>query len=594
MAVKTKAQLQAEAAQIANETGKRANTAPRVGNCILDVADSMSDALDVTSYGATTANTGAANDPLIALAITAATAAGADLYWPAGTYQSAASIASLHAVRHRGPGAIQRGSDVFYLDPKYGQQNALYVSTTGTGGNDGLSASQSTTPDAAFAALYNYGPILSGVWTVQFAAGTYARTAQLTLEGLGSVDYLRIRGANVGGSPNAPTTILDGATSTGGVIGMYFRANMRVAVYDIQVKNFASTDAHGIIIDRFTEGVFTNVWTTGNNQAGIHADSACRLYIYGGTHSLNVNYNIRAYAGCIVSMGTTGVAGKVTVGNVTFGGGAGIHIRDHSSGHVDYTDITGVTGSGGGLEITNQSRVHLVSVVFSGCYYNIRCDEQSTYIEDTVTHGAASAHDVACWGFSIPTADQQNVYYDTTTGFFKFGRSDVLVPKCLVEVANPATAQWGGAFNSSVLLGITSAADSYFGLAGGNAGSCGIHFADVAGNRQGVIEYVHASDYMQMRVNAIDAFRWFSDSSANGYYRSEVTGANAASLGDATHPWSKVYSGAAGIFWTSGSGSPESAVTAPVGSLYSRTDGGATTSLYVKTSGTGNTGWTAK
>ena len=49
-----------------------------------------------------------------------------------------------------------------------------------------------------------------------------------------------------------------------------------------------------------------------------------------------------------------------------------------------------------------------------------------------------------------------------------------------------------------------------------------------------------------------------------------------------------------GITWTSGSGSPEGVVTAPVGSLYSRTDGGLLTSLYVKESGTGNTGWMAK
>lgn len=49
-----------------------------------------------------------------------------------------------------------------------------------------------------------------------------------------------------------------------------------------------------------------------------------------------------------------------------------------------------------------------------------------------------------------------------------------------------------------------------------------------------------------------------------------------------------------GIPWYSGSGSPEGVVAAPVGALYSRTDGGASTTLYVKTSGTGNTGWTAK
>jgi hypothetical protein len=43
-----------------------------------------------------------------------------------------------------------------------------------------------------------------------------------------------------------------------------------------------------------------------------------------------------------------------------------------------------------------------------------------------------------------------------------------------------------------------------------------------------------------------------------------------------------------------GTGTPESAVTGVVGDLFMRTDGGANTTLYVKESGTGNTGWIAK
>lgn len=43
-----------------------------------------------------------------------------------------------------------------------------------------------------------------------------------------------------------------------------------------------------------------------------------------------------------------------------------------------------------------------------------------------------------------------------------------------------------------------------------------------------------------------------------------------------------------------GAGTPEAAVTAPVGSLYLRSNGGAATCLYIKESGTGNTGWVAK
>ena len=90
-------------------------------------------------------------------------------------------------------------------------------------------------------------------------------------------------------------------------------------------------------------------------------------------------------------------------------------------------------------------------------------------------------------------------------------------------------------------------------------------------------------------------------------------------LGSANYPWRQVYSvgenvagsGASvkrrffrighgatsgvnviGMFY--GQGTPEGSVTANIGSVYFRTDGGATTTLYVKTSGTSNTGWTPK
>ena len=44
---------------------------------------------------------------------------------------------------------------------------------------------------------------------------------------------------------------------------------------------------------------------------------------------------------------------------------------------------------------------------------------------------------------------------------------------------------------------------------------------------------------------------------------------------------------------TSGSGSPEGAVTAPAGSIFSRTDGGDGSTVYIKQSGTGSAGWSA-
>jgi hypothetical protein len=45
------------------------------------------------------------------------------------------------------------------------------------------------------------------------------------------------------------------------------------------------------------------------------------------------------------------------------------------------------------------------------------------------------------------------------------------------------------------------------------------------------------------------------------------------------------------LVFSSGIGSPEGSVTAPVGSLYQRLNGGSGNALYVKISGVGNSGW---
>jgi hypothetical protein len=74
---------------------------------------------------------------------------------------------------------------------------------------------------------------------------------------------------------------------------------------------------------------------------------------------------------------------------------------------------------------------------------------------------------------------------------------------------------------------------------------------------------------------------------------------NQGNNGESTRRWNATYSrefrpGAGTAIWTSGVGTPEGAVVAPIGSLYTRTDGGAATTLYVKETGVGNTGWVAK
>lgn len=74
----------------------------------------------------------------------------------------------------------------------------------------------------------------------------------------------------------------------------------------------------------------------------------------------------------------------------------------------------------------------------------------------------------------------------------------------------------------------------------------------------------------------------------------EVTNSTNATVYFAVGPNSPQLTLPNGIKVATGSGSPESAVTAPIGSTYHRTDGGAGTSFYVKETGSGSTGWVAK
>lgn len=61
-----------------------------------------------------------------------------------------------------------------------------------------------------------------------------------------------------------------------------------------------------------------------------------------------------------------------------------------------------------------------------------------------------------------------------------------------------------------------------------------------------------------------------------------------------TWSWSgPVQFGTSGQQIIQGTGSPEGVAAAPVGSIFMRIDGGANTSVYIKESGSGNTGWTA-
>lgn len=112
---------------------------------------------------------------------------------------------------------------------------------------------------------------------------------------------------------------------------------------------------------------------------------------------------------------------------------------------------------------------------------------------------------------------------------------------------------------------------------------------------------IQQSDTTGAGPGTIAAMRAFSASSSGSIARLAFMIGNASTLVDvlnfnfllkADFEGDISVTGTAAII-TSGSGSPEGVKTATIGSVFSRTDGGAGTSRYKKESGTGNTGWVA-
>lgn len=120
---------------------------------------------------------------------------------------------------------------------------------------------------------------------------------------------------------------------------------------------------------------------------------------------------------------------------------------------------------------------------------------------------------------------------------------------------------------------------------------------------------VDGSKTIAVYTNGVERTRWFNGITTHQGSTSDVImdaagitypgTDNAVALGKSTNRYSEAFAtilrpGAGTVTWTSGSGTPEGSVTAAIGSLYTRTNGGASTTLYVKESGVGNTGWVAK
>lgn len=113
-----------------------------------------------------------------------------------------------------------------------------------------------------------------------------------------------------------------------------------------------------------------------------------------------------------------------------------------------------------------------------------------------------------------------------------------------------------------------------------------------SGINPNVTTFSIASGIAGLSVGSSPAYNLTITSAVN--FRSAISAAASGANTDITSLASGVAIASGGPKILSGTGTPEGAVTAGVGSIFLRSDGGAVTSIYVKESGSGNTGWVAK
>ena len=334
---------------------------------------------------------GVANDTsVVQAAVSEAYTTGGWLYWPEGTYLTTASITNLHDVRHVGPGVIKRGSNTFYVDPADGQSNILYVATTGSGTNDGLSANEPLlTAQNAGDALMKYRWNL-GSWTFQFAAGTYASTtARWEAKQFPTVRQVKFLGAPVA-TGTTPTTIFD---SPGGAakIGFYVKHFQNVYLEDIKFTDYADTGSPvfnnggtAILADQYSVIYLKNVWVD-NCDVGIQVSSFSYLFMEAGIVN-NCAVGVQTIFHTRISLGYLGSAADangITGTVVKNCSNTGVLMQESCTGHTDYTyfDTCGI-----GLTITVNSRSHSIGSSFNTCSTAaVRVDFNSTFYDTSCT-----------------------------------------------------------------------------------------------------------------------------------------------------------------------------------------------------------------
>lgn len=471
------------------------NRASIVGQLLVDMARAAE--FNVVGYGASPDATGAENDEAIAEAVGDALAVNGVVVWPSGTFTSAASIPDFHSVRHRGPGAVLRGSDTFYPDPKPGQTNRIYVATTGDADNDGLSAAQPRNSiQSAFDAMGIYGPVLRGAWRIEVAAGTYTNQP-VSVEGLQSADYIVVAGATV--AMNATPTVRHDGTGSASLEAMAFGHNMIVKVENIRFQNWTVTDAAGLVARHRTQLWAYNVHANVVDESGLYAQGESRLYVQGGVFT-NCSKGIRVAQG---STFTIGQGGDVVVCQDCE---YGAHLRNQSGGVVINAEFRDCTVYG--VQLLHSSESRFSNCTFEGNAVGINITGSAWYNDSNTFSG--NTVDVETSQHSGELEESFSYFYEYSTKRHGWGATDeafVCGTKYHFRAANA-----GGVFHAGASMGL-EAADPVFSFLTDNVSATafgGFYWAKPGSTSIGQLIYRYDDNSLRVTVGSTAMCRFYA------------------------------------------------------------------------------------
>lgn len=231
------------------------------------------------------------------------------------------------------------------IDAQSGETTTIYVATTGSDSNNGLSlASPKLTLQGAIDALSEMTAYLSGTWVIQLAAGTYA-LGRFPDDGLASENPIQIVGPDVGGHPNVPTAIIsNGANGVTG-FGIRIQENTNILCKNLKFVGYnGTTTSSGIYAANYCK-VYTENCHFENCAWGISVQTHSYLDVKGGIFN-NCGFNASAspyssgggIRGLFLTKFSIGLQDSGTLANGPYftNNNFGVFAQEHIDGHLDW------------------------------------------------------------------------------------------------------------------------------------------------------------------------------------------------------------------------------------------------------------------